>query len=54
MPLKSKSQMRLMFAAKEGYTDKVPKKVAEEFIDDTPKYEFKRLKEKVFNKQKKK
>jgi hypothetical protein len=47
MPIKSKSQQRLMFAAAAGKTDKVPKKVAEEFIEATPKERFKKLKDKV-------
>lgn len=47
MPLKSLSQARLMYAAANGYTNKVPKKVADEYISATPKNRFKRLKEKV-------
>lgn len=41
-----------MFAAAAGETDKVPKKVAKEFIKATPKYAFKNLREKVFKKKK--
>ena len=52
MPIVSKAQQRLMFAAKNGETDKVPKKVAEDFINATPKYAFKNLREKVLNKKK--
>lgn len=47
MPLKSKAQQRLMFAAAKEYTDKVPKEVAQEYIDATPKVIFKRLKERL-------
>lgn len=47
MPLKSQAQKRLMYAAANGYTNKIPKKVAEEFIESTPKNKFKRLKEKL-------
>lgn len=45
MPIKSKAQQRLMYAAKAGKTDKVPKDVAEEYIESTPKSSFKKLKE---------
>jgi len=51
MPLVSKAQTRLMYAAKNGYTDKVPKKVAEEYIMETPKNRFKRLKERLGKKK---
>lgn len=46
MPIKSKAQQRLMYAAKEGDTKKVPKKVAEEFIEKTPKKDYKKMPEK--------
>lgn len=36
-----------MFAAANGYTNIVPKEVAQEFIDSTPKMRFKRLKERL-------
>jgi hypothetical protein len=32
MPVKSKAQQRLMYAVLEGTSDKVPKKVAKEFV----------------------
>ena len=51
MPIKSKAQQRLMFAAAKGYTDKVPKEVAQEYIDATPKSSFKKLKEMVKRKK---
>lgn len=51
MPIKSKSQQRLMFAAAAGKTDKVPKEVAKEYIKATPKSSFKKLKER-FSKKK--
>lgn len=44
MPIKSLAQMRLMYAAKNGYTNKVPKKVAKEYIDSTPKNKYGKLK----------
>lgn len=47
MPIKSKSQLRLMEAVIHGYSNKVPKKVAKEFIDATPKEKFKKLKERL-------
>ncbi len=40
-----------MFAAAEGKTDKVPQKVAKEFIKSTPKADFKRLKERILKKK---
>lgn len=52
MPIKSKAQQRLMFAAAEGETDKVPEKVAKEFIKATPKDRFKKLKERLAKKDK--
>ena len=51
MPIKSKSQQRLMYAAAEGKTDKVPKKVAKEMIESTPKSKFAKLKEKLSSKK---
>lgn len=33
MPVKSQSQRRLMYAVLEGKSDKVPKKVAKEYVD---------------------
>lgn len=45
--IKSKAQQRLMYAAASGKSDKVPQKVAKEFIESTPKERFKKLKEKV-------
>jgi hypothetical protein len=46
-PLKSLSQARLAFAAKGGAKTSMPKKVAEEFIEATPRERFKKLKDKV-------
>jgi len=51
VPIKSKSQQRLMYAAAEGKTDKVPKKVAKEMIESTPKSKFAKLKEKLSSKK---
>lgn len=51
MPLKSKSQQRLMYATIGGADTGVPKKVAKEFIESTPKKRFKKLKEKVSGKK---
>lgn len=51
MPIKSKAQQRLMYAASNGYSDKVPKKVADEFIEATPKSRFKKLKERLGKKK---
>lgn len=51
MPIKSRAQQRLMFAASQGDTDKVPKKVADEFIKSTPKSRFKKLKERLGKKK---
>ena len=45
-PLKSKAQQRLAFASLKSKTD-MPKKVASELIEATPKERFKKLKEKV-------
>ena len=52
MPLKSKSQQRLMYATLGGADTGVPKKVAKEFIKVTPKKRFAKLKEKVSAKEK--
>ena len=46
-PLKSLAQARLAFATKGGAKTNMPKKVAEEFIEATPKERFKKLKDKV-------
>ena len=51
MPIKSRAQQRLMFAAAEGKTDKVPEKVAKEYIAATPKKRFAKLVEKVKSKK---
>ena len=51
MPIKSKAQQRLMYATIGGAKTGVPKKVAEEFIEATPKERFKRLKEKLRKKK---
>lgn len=40
-----------MYAAANGYTDKVPKDVAQEFIAATPKSRFKKLKERLKKKK---
>lgn len=51
MPIKSKSQQRLMYAAAENpeISKKigVPQSVAREYIKSTPKKRFKKLKEKL-------
>jgi hypothetical protein len=47
MPAKSKSQFRLMQMAAAGKSDKVPAKVAKEFLKETPKEKFKKLKERL-------
>ena len=47
MPLKSKAQSRLMHAVIEGKSNKVPKDVAEEYIKETSKERFKKLKERM-------
>lgn len=47
MPIRSKAQQRLMFASAGGYSDKVPKNVADEYIKETPKSRFKKLKERL-------
>lgn len=52
MPIKSKSQQRLMFAAAQGNSDKVSKEVADKFIKETPKSRFKKLKERLGKKKK--
>lgn len=46
MPAKSGAQYRLMQAALHGQTDKVPKDVAREFVEKTP-----RKKRKMFQKK---
>jgi len=47
MPLKSKSQMRLAYASAAGKAkDGMPKKVAKEMIEATPKKAFAKLPEK--------
>ena len=47
MPLKSKSQMRLAYASAAGKAkDGIPKKVAKEMIEATPKKAFATLPEK--------
>jgi len=46
MPLKSRAQQRLMYASLKKDTG-VPKKVAKEMIDATPKEAFSKLKEKL-------
>lgn len=52
MPIRSKAQQKLMYASLNNYTNKVPKKVAKEFIDSTPKNAFSKLKEYVKPKKK--
>lgn len=51
MPLKSKSQQRLMYAvandSKIAKETGISQKVAKEFIKSTPKHKFKKLKEKL-------
>lgn len=47
MPLKSKAQMRLAYASAAGKAkDGMPKKVAQEMIEATPKKAFAKLPEK--------
>ena len=47
MPLKSKAQMRLAYASAAGKAkDGMPKQVAKEFIEATPKKAFAKLPEK--------
>lgn len=54
MPLKSKKQMRLMYAAAAGKAKNGPsKKVAKKYIKETPKKAFKSLPEQVKAKLKK-
>lgn len=56
MPIKSKKQQRLMFAAandpKVAEETGVSQSVAKEFIEATPKKRFAKLKEKVSGKKK--
>ena len=51
MPFKSIQQAKLMYAAANGYTDKVPKKVAEEYIKASKGIKFKNLREKIKKKK---
>jgi bisphosphoglycerate-dependent phosphoglycerate mutase len=52
MPIKSKAQQRLMFAAMSGKSKTgVPKKVAKEMIEATEKEEYKEMPEKVTKKK---
>lgn len=53
MPLKSKAQARLMYATLGGANTGVPKSVAKEYIESTPKSRFKKLKEYISKKGKK-
>lgn len=53
MPIKSKAQQRLMYAAAAGKVEDGPsKKVAKEFIEATPKKAFKNLPDKAGTKKK--
>lgn len=52
MPIKSKAQQRLMYAAAAGKSDKVSPKVAKDFIEATPKEAFGKLKERLRKKDK--
>ena len=47
MPISSKKQQRLMYATISGAKTGIPKKVAKEMINATPKKRFSKLKEKV-------
>lgn len=47
MPLRSKAQQRLAYASLSGKSTKMPKKVAKELIEATPKVRFKKLKERI-------
>lgn len=49
--LKSKQQQKLMYATLAGAKTGVPKKVAKEMIESTPKSRFKKLKELVKRKK---
>lgn len=49
---KSKAQARLMYSASNGGNDKVPKKVADEFISSSKGMRFKKLKEHLAKKKK--
>lgn len=54
MPIKSKAQQRLMYAAASGKTrTPVPKKVAEEMIEATEKEEYEEMPERAAPKKKK-
>jgi len=50
MPLKSLAQTRLAYASLKNKTS-MPKDVAQEMIDATPKSRFKKLKEKLSKKK---
>lgn len=53
MPIKSKAQQRLMYAAASGKTRMpVPKKVAEEMIEATEKEEYEEMPERAAPKKK--
>ncbi len=57
MPIQSKAQLRLMYAAKQGIVkkgiakDSISKKSAEKMIKDTPKESFKNLPQRVKEKK---
>jgi hypothetical protein len=50
MPIKSKAQQRLMYATTGGAKTGVPKKVAKEYIEATPKKAMKQLPERKSSK----
>ncbi len=52
--IKSKAQQRLFYATMGGANTGVPKKVAKEYIEATPKAQFKKLREYVKSNKKKK
>lgn len=55
MPIKSKAQQRAMFAAASGKgKSDIPKDVAKEYIEATPKSAYKKLPRKAALKRKKK
>lgn len=54
MPIKSKQQQKAMYAAAAGKSNVgIPKKVAEEYIEATPKSAYKSMPRKVAAKRKK-
>ena len=55
MPIQSKAQQRAMYAAASGNTQTgIPKAVAKEFIESTPRSAYRRMPETVGDKPKRK